>query len=168
VQSPEEIDMSRADHVAWVKSRNEPALWHQAAMAVLAYCHDDHGFLAWLIEREEMDRATAGWLFLWPEGSLYLLGKTQTFGLLDHSSEAEMVDLLNKLCLRSERRGFVHDELGLDADFDGERRKCLGVAERGEVVEGRMAPMAILSQPFKRPSPSKYYAVDEGLIEVLA
>ena len=32
-----EIDMSEADHAAWVKAQRDPALWHQAAMAALAY-----------------------------------------------------------------------------------------------------------------------------------
>ena len=61
--APEEIDMSEAGHVAWVKAQRDPALWHQAAMAALAYRGDDHGFLHWLLEQPEMDRATAGWIF---------------------------------------------------------------------------------------------------------
>jgi hypothetical protein len=33
----EEIDMAEAEHAAWVKAQRDPALWHQAAMATLAY-----------------------------------------------------------------------------------------------------------------------------------
>ena len=44
-QVPEEIDLADAAHVAWVKSQRDPALWHQAAMAALAYRGDDYDFL---------------------------------------------------------------------------------------------------------------------------
>ena len=43
--------MAEADHAAWVKAQRDPALWHQAAMAALAYRGDHHGFLPWLLER---------------------------------------------------------------------------------------------------------------------
>src|SRR5437868_8697268 len=102
-ETPEEIDMAEAAGVAWVKAQRDPALWHEAAMAALAYRGDAHGFLDWLIAQPDMDRATAGWMFLWPEGSLYLRGETDF--PLDHVSSAKMVALFRALCERSVAMG---------------------------------------------------------------
>src|SRR5262245_37995091 len=102
----EEIDMTEAEHVAWVRAQRDPALWHQAAMAALAYRGDRHGFLHWLLEQPEMDRATAGWIFLWAEGSRYLRGKTDF--PLNHISSEDMMALFRSLCARSEGRSEEH------------------------------------------------------------
>ena len=128
----DELDIAEADHAAWVKAQRDPALWHQAAMAVLAYRDDDHGFLPWLLQQPEMDRATAGWIFLWPEGSLYLRGETDF--PLNHISSEGMVALFRALCERSESTGFSRD--------GGERMpaplvRALGHAYRRRRAAGR-------------------------------
>ncbi len=161
-----EIDMTNSADVEWVKSQKEPALWHQAAVAVIAYCHDDHGFLQWLFKQREMDRATAGWLLFWPEGSLYLRGQTNHFGLLDYVSETEMVQMLNALCERSETMGFDHDQLGLDAEVETERQRCLDVVAQREVANGIIVPTNIISCKFAPPSSRKHDAEEGGLIRI--
>ncbi len=158
--------MTNSDHVAWVKSQRDPALWHEAAIAVLAYCHDDHGFLPWLLEQPDMDRATAGWLLFWPEGSLYLSGETSHFDFLDNSNEAEMVAMLHSLCARSETKGFARDELGLDQGFEAERQRCLDIVAQDEVANGLTVPHRIISQGFVKPTTVKYAAQDGGIIFV--
>jgi hypothetical protein len=163
---PVEIDMSTPEGVTWVKSQNDAELWHTAAMAVIAWCRDDHGFLPWLVEQPSMDRATAGWLFLWPEGSLYLLGKTETFALLDYSSEAEMVALLRALSERSETLGFARDEIGLDPGFEAERQNCLEIIARRDVADGLPNPHRLLSRKFASPIRSRYTIEEGGAIEM--
>jgi hypothetical protein len=92
---PTEIDMSESTDVAWVKARNDPALWHRATMATLAYLGDRHGFLPWVVQQPNMDRATAGWLLLWLQGSRYLRGAQSDYWA--RISDGEVVRLLNSL-----------------------------------------------------------------------
>ena len=161
-KAPSEIDMAEAAHVAWVKSRRDPALWHEATMAALAYRGDDHGFLLWLVDQPEMDRATAGWIFLWPEGSRFLRGKTDF--PLNHISSEKMVELFHALCARSEAVGFHRDGIGLDPDFEPERKTCVEIVARGEVAPGITAPTAIIARPFAPPAKNTRFMLDDGLI----
>jgi hypothetical protein len=162
---PDEIDMANAADVARVKARRDPALWHQAAMAVLAYIGDPHGFLPWLVQQPEMDRATAGWIFLWAEGSSYLRGEAEkTFALLDHFSARQMISLFDALCERSERMGFGQDRVGLDKDFEAERQRCLDVVVRRQLGAGIKFPSAIIGQPFRAPTAGGDYEIDDGLL----
>jgi hypothetical protein len=158
----EELDMAEAEHAAWVKAQRDPALWHQAAMAALAYRGDHHGFLPWLLEQPEMDRATAGWIFLWPEGSLYLRGETDF--PLNHMTSPGMVALFRALCERSESMGFSRDDLGLDPDFEPERKACLDVVARNEVAAGIIVPRQIISRPFAPPKKDARFTLDDGII----
>ncbi len=164
-ERPAEIDMAKAEDVAWVKARRDPALWHQAAMACLAYLGDEHGFLPWLVRQPEMDRATAGWIFLWGEGSIYLRGEAEkTFGLLSHFSAPQVISLFDALCERSEVVGFSEDRLGLDKDFEAERQRCLEVVARGQVGRGITVPSAIIGRPFRAPAGGGDYEIDDGLL----
>ena len=161
-QAPEEIDMADAAHVAWVKSQRDPALWHQATMAVLAYRGDDYDFLPWLLKQPEMDRATAGWIFLWAEGSRFLRGETDF--PLNHISSENMVELFRSLCTRSEAVGFHSDILGLDKEFEPERKACLDVVAGSKVAAGIVVPNAIIGKPFPPPQPDTRFSLDDGLI----
>ena len=158
----EELDMSEAEHAAWVKAQRDPALWHQAAMAALAYRGDVNGFLPWLLEQPEMDRATAGWIFLWPEGSRYLRGETDF--PLNHISSENMLALFRALCERSESMGFSRDDLGLDPDFEPERKACLDVVARNQVAAGIIVPRQIISRPFAPPKKDARFTLDDGII----
>jgi hypothetical protein len=157
-----EIDMAKAKDVNWVKGQRDPALWNQAAMAALAYRGDRHGFLQWLLAQAEMDRATAGWIFLWAEGSRYLRGETN-FPLNNVSSE-KMIEHFRALCQRSERMGFANDVLGLDKGFESERQACLDVIRRGEVAAGIIVPNDIVARPFAAPKADARFTLGDGLI----
>jgi hypothetical protein len=161
-EAPEEIDMAEAEHVAWVKSQRDPALWHQAAMAALAYRGDSYDFLPRLFRQPEMDRATAGWIFLWAEGSRFLRGETSF--PLNHVSSESMVELFRSLCARSETVGFHGDALGLDPEFEPERKACLEVVAGGKVAAGIVAPNAIIARPFPPPQRETRFFLDDGLI----
>jgi len=158
----EELDICEADHAAWVKTQRDPALWHLAAMAALAYRGDDQGFLPWLLEQPEMDRATAGWIFLWADGSRYLRGETDF--LFNHITSAAMMALFRSLCGRSETMGFSRDDLGLDPGFEPERKACLDVVARNEVAAGIIVPRQIISRPFAPPKKDARFMLDDGLI----
>jgi len=60
LDDPDEIDMSEADHVAWVRRK-----------AITPSCSrdhygcDDHVVLHGLLDQRTMDRSHAGRLFLW-------------------------------------------------------------------------------------------------------
>jgi hypothetical protein len=78
--------MTDARHDNWVRASNDPAIWHEAAIAVFLYLGDRHGFQPWLVRQPDIDRATAGWLFLSRRGSDYLAacvrGFTQRFTMM--------------------------------------------------------------------------------------
>jgi len=157
-----EIDVAEEDHVAWIRNQRDPSLWHHAAMAALAYRSDPHGLVPWIIAQPELDRATAGWLFLWPEGSRYLRGE-RSF-LLDHVSSEGMLAIFRAVCERSAGVGFANDSIGLDPDFEAERLRALDVVARGQVAAGLIAPRALLDRPFPRERPDKRFDLDDGLL----
>jgi hypothetical protein len=158
----EEIDVSEAAHVAWIRAQRDPSLWHQAVMAALAYRRDLHGLIPWVLAQPELDRATAGWLFLWPEGSRYLRGVREF--PLNHASSLHMLALFRAVCERSERVGFATDVLGLEPGFEAERQAALAVIAGGEVAPGLVAPHALLAQPFPPERPDHRLVLDDGLI----
>jgi hypothetical protein len=156
-----EFDITDASDVSRIKKHRDPALWHQAAMAALAYKGDPHGFLPWLVQQPKMDRATAGWIFLWAEGSRYLRGATE-FSF--NSGVRDAAGLLGSICERSHGMGFSNDALGLDRDFEAERLKCLAVIQNGELAPGIVAPIALLARPFDPPRHDGRFTLDDGLI----
>jgi hypothetical protein len=160
----EEIDVSEGEDVAWIKGQNDPFLWHQAAMAAVAYRGDRQNFLPWLLQQPDMDRATAGWIFLWGEGSRYLRGYKDW--MLDHFSGEEFTRLLGAVCQRSESIGFRRDEIGLHPDFDAERQACLQVVADGEVAPGIIVPHNIIARPFASERQDRRYVIDDGIILV--
>ncbi|WP_310467600.1 hypothetical protein [Sphingomonas sp.] len=156
------IDMASKRGVAKAQASRDPALWHQATMAALAYRGDKHGFLPWVLQQAETDRATAGWIFLWAEGSRYLRGETDF--LLDHISSENMVALFDAVCERSEGMGFANDALGLDPGFEAERLNCLAVIANGQLAPGIVAPKALLERPFDPPRQDDRFRMDDGII----
>jgi hypothetical protein len=160
-QFEEGVDMAEKMHVEWVQSQRDPDLWHQAAQAALAYRNDRHNFLPWLVQQPEMDRATAGWIFLWAEGSRYLRGENKFY--LNTLSDDSMLALLQALCQRSEDRGFSEDRLGLDPDFEAERLKCVELVAKGEIATAMVVPHACIDRPFATPQRSRY-SLDDGMI----
>lgn len=164
LQTParKKIDMAKPSGVAKAKSQRDPALWHVATMAALAYRGDKHGFLHWVLQQPETDRATAGWMFLWAEGSRYLRGETSF--PLDNLASDKMVSLFEAVCQRSEGAGFSNDRLGLDPGFEEERLNCLAVIADGELAPGILTPKTLLAQPFAEPSPNDRFCLDDGII----
>lgn len=161
-QDAVEIDMADADDVARVQACRDPALWHTATMAALAYRGDRHGFLHWVLQQPEMDRATAGWIFLWAEGSRYLRGETDF--PLNNLASSRVVELFRAVCDRSQGMSFTNDNLGLDPDFEAERLKCLAVMENGELAPGIIAPIALLAKPYNPAGHDNRFTLDDGII----
>ncbi len=159
---PDEVDLLRAEHVEWVKWTGEPEIWHAAAMACLNFLGDDHGFLPWLVQQPRMDRATAGWLFLWPPGSDFLQGIHNRFDT--KLPKDDLGALLSALCARSEDVGFCVDEEGLPVECEPLRQECLAVVENGQVAPGVVAPMAIIGKPFKARDRGAMYEVHDGFL----
>lgn len=131
-------------------------------MAALAYRGDHFGFLHWVLQQPETDRATAGWVFLWAEGSRYLRGKTDF--PLNHLTSDEMLDLFRAVCERSEGPGFANDTLGLERDFEKERTACLAIIENGEVASGIIPPVALVTKPFNPFHSDSRFMLDDGII----
>ena len=159
---PDAIDMSSADGVAFVKAKNDPALWHEAAVATYSFVGDHHDFLPWLVQQPSMDRATAGWLLLSIEGSRFLRGETSRF--YSRIPDDKVVNLLSALCERSERIGFQENCAGVEEGFEEERRACLGVIAKGQVAPGILAPHAIVNKPFIVARSTSAYLVDDGVL----
>lgn len=160
---PDEINMTVLADVEFLKSTNAPAIWHEGAIATLAYVGDEHGFLPWLVQQPNMDRATAGWLFLWSsQGLRYLRGERLSF--YASIPDGAVVDLLAALCERSERTGFSEDHVGLTPDFEQERRACQDAVAKGEIPSGITVPSAIIGKPFRAATYRGSYECHDGLL----
>jgi hypothetical protein len=159
----EEINMCDPVHVEWVKTQRDPALWHAAAIAVLVYLGDPHGFLLWLIDQPEMDRATAGYVFLGREGAGYLQGQTEFHG--EGLSGRGLLRVLEALCRRAATVGFANDVLGLDPGFEARRQECLDLVERGAIAEGIVIPHAIINAPFPAEQKTAYFIEDGSILD---
>lgn len=158
----DEIDVGDAGHVAWIRAQRDPSLWHHATMAAVAYRSDRHGLVPWVLRQPELDRATAGWLFLWAEGARYLEG-ARDFPLDNVPGDA-MLALFAAICERSAGVGFATDLLGLDPGFEAERLRALDVVARGAVAPGIVAPRALLDRPYPRERREDRFVLDDGFI----
>src|SRR5262245_25270984 len=107
----EDLNMCDVAHVAWVKSVRDPELCHAAAIAVSVYLGEPQGFLPWLFDQPEVDRATAGYIFLGIYGRDYLCGKTEWIG--EGLSQHQWVKTMEAICRRAATTGFTSNSLGL-------------------------------------------------------
>ena len=142
----DELNMRDPEHVDWVKSRSDPELWHAAAIAGLDYLGDPHGFLVWLMDQPETDRATAGYIFFGAQGSSYLRGQTDFVG--EGLSDQEWLHAMQAICRRAASTGFTYDSLGLAPGFETHRQACLDLINRGQIADGIAVPHALLDAPF--------------------
>jgi hypothetical protein len=157
---PEELNVTVQADVRYIMESRDPTLWHLAAMAALAYRGDPHGLLPWLIKQAGLDRATAGWVFLWAEGWRYLEGETK-WPDFNHFTSEQMMDFFEQICERSERMGFSNDEIGLDGDFDEGRQLSVAAINKG-VPSGIIAPHALVKRPFPKPNDKCHYDLVDG------
>ncbi len=159
---PDEIHADRADDIDWVKNSNNPAIWHEVAFAVSAFCGDEHHFLSWLVRQPDMDRGTAGWLLLNLPGTTYLRGGASY--LNTKLPQNEMKQVMLALCERSNTSEFARDEIGLPPIFEERRKACLDLIANGELAADRVAPGSILRKPFRKPGRRSPYEVQDGQI----
>src|SRR6202000_1596155 len=108
-----------------------------------------HGFLPWLVRQPRLDRATAGWLFLWPPGSDYLKGVHNRFDT--KLPKDDLVALFDALCARSEDVGFTVDDEGLPTICEPLRQECLAVVQSGNLMPGVVVANAIIGKTLKTP-----------------
>jgi hypothetical protein len=155
------LELGDAAHVAWLRGQRDPELWHAAAYAAFAYTDDPHGFLPWLVEQPELDRSTAGFLFLSGEAGRYLKGETQFYG--NGMSGSGYPGLMAKLLARAEARGFVRDEIGLPPDYEAVRVALLAQVARGDVAADRIVPHALLDVAYPAQKVTGYH-VEEGTV----
>ncbi len=155
----DEISLFDLDHVAWLKDQRDPLLWHVAAMSGLTY-GDPYGFTAWVMEQPELDRATAGFVFLGRYGPDWLGGTPILGG--DGLGGEELVAVFEAICRRS-AIGFGQDELGLHPGFDPTRVACLDLIDLGRVTVEVPAPRSLVATPFP-PAVPHGYAIEDGAI----
>jgi hypothetical protein len=160
----DELNMCDAEHVAWVKSQRDPELWHAAAICVVNYLRDRHGFLVWLADQPEMDRATAGYIFLHDYGSRYLRGQTD-FGGGEGMSGQEWLNALEAVCRRAATIGFTNDSLGLHAGIEARRQAFLDLIDRGRVAAGIPVPRALVAAPFPAERKLQYFVEDGAVLD---
>ena len=159
----DELNMRDHQHVEWVKSTRDAELWHAAAMAVVNVLGDPRGFLVWLADQPEMDRATAGYVFL-TYGSRYLRGQTDFSGGEGMSGE-QWLNALSAICRRAATTGFSNDSLGLDPAWEPQRQACLDVIARGEMSAGIPVPHALLDAPFPPARKLRYFVEDGAVLD---
>jgi hypothetical protein len=157
----DDLNMRDEAHVDWVKSQREPELWHACAMAIVNTLGDPQGFLVWLMDQPETDRATAGYVFFGVYGSAYLRGKTDFGG--EGLSDAEWLNAMQAICRRAAKVGFANDSLGLHPGFEKERQACLDLIRSGQVADGIVVPHALLDAPFP-PERKLRYVVEDGSV----
>ena len=155
------LNMCDAEHVGWVKAQRDPELWHAAAMAIINTVGDPHGFLVWLADQPETDRATAGYFFLGVFGADYLRGETDFLG--EGLTGKQWRRAMEAICRRAATSGFTNDSLGLAPGFESGRQACLDLIALGQAVDGIAIPHAILAAPFP-PEQKLQYFVDDGAV----
>jgi len=159
----DDLNMCDAEHVAWVKSQRDPELWHAAATAIVNTVGDPHGFLVWVADHPEMDRATAGYVFL-TYGASYLRGETDFDGGEGMSGE-QWLRALEAMCRRAATVGFTNDSLGLHPGGEEPRQACLDVIKRGQVAAGIPVPHALLDVPFPPERKLRYFVEDGSVLD---
>jgi len=159
----DDLNMRDPAHVDWVKSQRDPELWHAAAIAVLNYLGDPCGFLVWLMDQPETDRATAGYIFFGAYGSAYLRGKIDFGG--EGLSDQEWLNTMQAICHRAATIGFTNDSLGLHPGFEAERQACLDVIKRGQIADGIAIPHVLLDAPFPPEQERRYYIEDGTVLD---
>lgn len=157
-----QIDLTKREHVEWLKSERDPELWHVAAQASLAYTGDPHNFVPWVVEQKELDRSTGGWIFLWLEGSQFLKGEDKYFH--SFSSDNYIKEVFSKLTSRSEATGFSNNIIGLDVEFEKERQNCLRLIAEGRAATDIVIPRNLLDAPYPRPRPIRGIDNVEGVL----
>ena len=158
---PDEIDITKAADVDWVKAQADPAIWHEAAVAALAYRGDTHGFVPWLVQQPDMDRATAGWILLASPFREFLTGAHASMWATG-VTVPELVEILTALCERSDRIGFSNDRLGLEDEWEKPRQACMAILEGGELDPRLRTPTSIVGKPFPAPREDMPYSVHDG------
>jgi hypothetical protein len=159
----DELNMRDPEHVEWVKSQRDPELWHVAAIAVLTSLGDPRGFLVWLFDQPEVDRATAGYVFLGAHGREYLRGKTDFNG--EGLSGPEWLRAMEAICRRAAYAGFTNDALGLHPGFEADREACLNLVNKGMVADRIVVPHAILAAPFSPEQKLRYFIEDGAVLD---
>jgi hypothetical protein len=129
----------------------------------LVVAGDPHGFLPWVFDQAETDRATAGYLFLGVFGNEYLKGRTEFRG--EGLSDSQWRAAMAAVCRRAAAVGFSNDVLGLAPGFEGDRLTCLETLNTGMVAEGVPVPHAILSAPFPNERKLPYFVEDGVLLD---
>lgn len=147
-QNSRVLRLDNANDVDWIKTQQNPELWHVAAISALVWHGDPHGFLEWLIQQPALDRATAGWLFMWPDGSSYLRGEDESHFLLDMFDGKDVLKIFSAVCERSQKVGFKNDRIGLESEWETVRLACLKVVQENKVAAGINAPMALIEKPY--------------------
>lgn len=161
---PDTISVILEEDVAWLKSQSNPAIWHEAASSCVVFLGDPHGFLPWLIKQPNLDRTTAGLIFLGVGGQRYLKNPKEYHSKVKHE---EMGQILNALCIRSERIGFAQDSIGFEDDiwstYEDWRQDCLNLIGTGNIPDNVIVPRAIIEAPFPpRTIKSDYIDIGEG------
>ena len=159
----DELNMRNPEHVEWVKSQRDPELWHVAAIAVLVHLGDPRGFLVWLFDQPDVDRATAGYVFLGAHGREYLRGQTDFNG--EGLSGQEWLRVMEAICHRAANAGFSRDALGLHPGYETEREACLNLINTGMVADGVVIPHAILDAPFPPAQKLRYFIEDGAVLD---
>ena len=160
---PDEIDIAKAADVDWLMAQADPAIWHEAAIAALAYRGDRHGFVPWLVQQPQMDRATAGWILMASPFREFLTGARASMWATG-VAVPELVEILTALCERSDRIGFSNDRLGLEQEWEEPRQACMAIIEGGELDPRLRAPTSIVGKPFPAPQEDMPYSVHDGLM----
>ena len=153
----DELNMRDPEHVDWVKSQRDPELWHAAAIAVLNHLGDPRA------DQPEVDRATAGYIFLGAYGSDYLRGQTDFGG--EGLSGQEWLHAMEAICRRAANIGFTNDSLGLHPGFEAARQACLDLIKRGEVADGIVVPQALIDAPFPPEHKLRYFIEDGAVLD---
>ena len=159
----EDFNLRDPLHVEWAQSQRDPEFWHACTMAIVNTLGDPQGFLVWLMDQPETDRATAGYIFFGVFGADYLRGKTDFGG--EGLSDEEWLNAMRAVCRRAGGVGFASDSLGLHPGFEKERQACLDVTLKGQVADGIVVPHALLDAPFPKEKKLRYLVEDGSVFE---
>lgn len=159
---PGMLDLDSPEDIAWVKQCGDPLVWHEVAMAILTFRGDEAEFLAWLVEQEPLDRATAMMMFLAQNnGPDILLDRRLHPDQIEGyraAIERRIRHMVQRLCERDGTSQWPESGIGLNEAWETARQKALE-----ELGDDPRCPKAILGEPVSTLEPrSPYIEIGEG------
>ncbi|WP_209348071.1 hypothetical protein [Pontixanthobacter sp. CEM42] len=153
---PDSLDVDDLDDVTWIKSCQDPLVWHDAAMACLIFRGDKHGLIGWLAEQPQLDRVTAATMFLHRDnGPRILRGDVVEYIQMKPD---QIIAMIKTLCERDSALSYSENGIGLGSGWEDAKQSIIA-----ELSHHSSFPMHMLAKPIHHNTVNRpYYDIGEG------